>query len=191
MILLIDNYDSFTFNLYQLITHLGGDVQVVRNDATTVEAVVEMDPAALVISPGPGTPSDAGISSDIVREFAGKAPVFGVCLGHECIAEVYGGRIVQAPELMHGKSSDVYHAGQGVFEGISNPLEAIRYHSLALDPTTLPDCLDVTARTANGTVMGLRHREFDVEGVQFHPESVMTPQGPALVRNWLQRSRLI
>ncbi len=191
MILLIDNYDSFTFNLYQLITQLGGDVQVVRNDATTVEAVVEMDPAALVISPGPGTPSDAGISSDIVREFAGKAPVFGVCLGHECIAEVYGGRIVQAPELMHGKSSDVYHAGQGVFEGISNPLEAIRYHSLALDPTTLPDCLDVTARTANGTVMGLRHREFDVEGVQFHPESVMTPQGPALVRNWLQRSRLI
>jgi anthranilate synthase/aminodeoxychorismate synthase-like glutamine amidotransferase len=187
MILLIDNYDSFTFNLYQLMTSLEAEVEVVRNDQIDIEAITAMDPEAIVISPGPGTPSTAGISKDAVRHFASEKPIFGVCLGHQCIAEVYGGLITSAPELMHGKSSQVYHAGQGVFQGLDSPMDAIRYHSLTLEPSTVPDCVEITARTANGTIMGLRHREYDVEGVQFHPESVMTPEGPRLMTNWLQR----
>ena len=186
MILLIDNYDSFTFNLYQLMTGLDVEVEVVRNDRIDIEAITAMDPEAIVISPGPGTPSTAGVSKDVIRRFAPDKPIFGVCLGHQCIAEVYGGLITSAPELMHGKSSPVYHAGQGVFEGLDSPMDAIRYHSLTLEPSTVPDCIEVTARTANGTIMGLRHREYDVEGVQFHPESVMTPEGPRLMTNWLR-----
>jgi anthranilate synthase/aminodeoxychorismate synthase-like glutamine amidotransferase len=187
MILLIDNYDSFTFNLYQLMTSLEADVVVVRNDQVDVEAIAAMDPDAIVISPGPGTPSTAGISKEVIRTFASDKAIFGVCLGHQCIAEAYGGLITSAPELMHGKSSPVYHAGQGVFEGLDSPIDAIRYHSLTLEPSTVPECVEVTARTANGTIMGLRHREYDVEGVQFHPESVMTPEGPRLMANWLRR----
>ncbi len=187
MILLIDNYDSFTFNLYQLMTSLEAEVEVVRNDLVDIETITSMAPEAIVISPGPGTPSTAGISKEVVRHFAAEKPIFGVCLGHQCIAEVYGGLITSAPELMHGKSSPVYHAGQGVFDGLHSPMDAIRYHSLTLEPSTVPDCIEVTARTANGTIMGLRHREHDVEGVQFHPESVMTPEGPHLVANWLDR----
>lgn len=187
MILLIDNYDSFTFNLFQLLSELGAEVQVIRNDGITLEGIEEMNPAAIVISPGPGTPMTAGISSDIVRRFGHSTPILGVCLGHQCIAEAYGGAIVSAPELMHGKSSQVYHSGNGVFEGVRNPTEAIRYHSLTLDPATVPDCLEVTAQTDTGTIMGLRHRQFDVEGVQFHPESVMTPDGPKILVNWLKR----
>jgi anthranilate synthase/aminodeoxychorismate synthase-like glutamine amidotransferase len=187
VILLIDNYDSFTFNLYQLMTKLGAAVDVIRNDEISLEKIEELQPQAIVISPGPGTPSKAGISSDIVRRFGPEMPILGVCLGHQCIAEVYGGSVVVAPELMHGKSSQVYHTGRGVFEGLDNPMDAIRYHSLTLDPATVPECLEVTAQTDNGTIMGLRHREYDVEGVQFHPESVMTPFGPQVMTNWLRR----
>jgi len=187
VILLIDNYDSFTYNLYQLMSRLGAEIVVIRNDATSVEAVREMSPEGIVISPGPGTPSTAGISNDLVRQLGAKTPIFGVCLGQECIGEALGGRVIEAPELMHGKSSEVFHTGQGVFENIANPLNAIRYHSLALERASLPQCLEVTAQTATGTIMGVCHREWPVEGVQFHPESVMTPLGPALVENWLLR----
>jgi len=146
-----------------------------------------MAPEGIVISPGPGTPEDAGISVSVIERFKGKIPILGVCLGHECIGRAFGGSVVTAPEMMHGKSSMVYHSGEGVFQGLAEPIPAIRYHSLTLDPATLPDCLEVTARTENGVVMGLRHTEFDVEGVQFHPESVMTPQGPEMMTNWLRR----
>ena len=188
-ILLIDNYDSFTFNLFQLMTKLGAEVEVVRNDEITLSRIEESQPDGIVVSPGPGNPSKAGLSSEIILRFGPEMPVLGVCLGHQCIAEAYGGTIVSAPELMHGKSSLVYHNGQGVFEGLDNPLPAIRYHSLTLDPATVPDCLEVLAQTDNGTIMGLRHKEFDVEGVQFHPESIMTPLGPQLMSNWLDRVR--
>ena len=187
MILLIDNYDSFTFNLYQLMSSLDAQVEVVRNDQIDIGSIEALDPEAIVISPGPGTPSGAGISKEVIRHFAPHKPILGVCLGHQCIAEAYGGLITSAPELMHGKSSAVYHDGHGVFEGLDSPIDAIRYHSLALEPSTVPECIEVTAQTANGTIMGLRHREFDVEGVQFHPESVMTPSGPRLMANWLAR----
>lgn len=187
MILLIDNYDSFTYNLYQLMATLGAEVRVVRNDVITPEAVEEIRPLGIVISPGPGTPADAGRSCEIVTKFGSTKTILGVCLGHQCIAHAYGGRIIHAPDLMHGKSSPVYHTGHGVFEGLDDPLEAIRYHSLTLDPATVPDCLEVTAQTANGTIMGIRHKQHPVEGVQFHPESCMTQVGPALMSNWLQR----
>ncbi|HEV3312890.1 MAG TPA: aminodeoxychorismate/anthranilate synthase component II [Chloroflexota bacterium] len=187
MFLLIDNYDSFTFNLFQLMTKLGAEVEVVRNDEITMALIDEMQPEGIVISPGPGTPEKAGLSGEIVARFGPAVPILGVCLGHQCIAEAYGGTVVVAPELMHGKSSLVYHTGQGIFEGLESPMPAIRYHSLTLDPATVPDCLEVTAQTDNGTIMGLRHREYDVEGVQFHPESIMTPLGPQLMENWLRR----
>jgi anthranilate synthase/aminodeoxychorismate synthase-like glutamine amidotransferase len=187
MILLIDNYDSFTFNLYQLMARLCAEDEVIRNDEVTLDRIEDMKPQGNVISPGPGVPGKAGISSEVVRRFGPELPILGVCLGHQCIAEVYGGTVVVAPELMHGKSSQVYHTGRGVFEGIESPMPAIRYHSLTLDPATVPESLEVTAQTDNGTIMGLRHREYDVEGVQFHPESVMTPFGPAVMKNWLRR----
>ena len=187
MILLIDNFDSFTFNLFQLMSRLGATVEVIRNDAVTVDQIKEMAPTGIMISPGPGTPSTAGMSNTIVKAFASTTPVLGVCLGHQCIGEVFGGDVISAPELMHGKSSLVYHRGEGVFAGVESPMPAIRYHSLTLDPATFPDCLEVTARTDNGVIMGLRHTSLDVEGVQFHPESFMTPQGPELISNWLRR----
>ena len=185
MIALIDNYDSFTYNLYQYLGELGADVQVMRNDAISVAGLEMLDPDGVVISPGPGTPDGAGISMEAIRAFAGRVPVLGVCLGHQCIAQLYGASIVRAPELRHGKASDIYHTGKGVFAGLPNPFPATRYHSLIVDAATCPRELEVTAWTADGLIMGVRHRELPVEGVQFHPESMLTPSGKALLANYL------
>lgn len=185
MILLVDNYDSFTYNLFQELSVLGARVQVRRNDAVTCESVRAMQPDGIVISPGPGDPSEAGSSCDLLRTFGGEVPVLGVCLGLQCIGAAFGGRVVRAPQLMHGKTSLVYHHHDGVFAGLPSPFEAVRYHSLVVDPDSLPDCLQITAQTADGTIMGLRHRAAAVDGVQFHPESVLTRDGPHLLRNFL------
>ena len=186
MILLLDNYDSFTYNLYQYLSELGADVVVQRNDQTTITEIETLAPAKIVISPGPSTPDNAGISNDVVRHFAKKrVPVLGVCLGHQCIGEAFGGTVKGAGEIMHGKTSLIHHDGKGVFEGLPNPFEAIRYHSLAVQPEDLPEDLEVTARVETGVVMGVRHRSLPVEGVQFHPESIMTPVGKDLLRNFL------
>ena len=192
MILMIDNYDSFTFNLVQYLGELGAEVVVHRNDRITPEQVAELDPAGIVISPGPCTPNEAGVSLEVIRRFAGQIPILGVCLGHQAIGQVFGGRVVRAREIMHGKTSPVHHTGQGVFAGLANPLEATRYHSLVVEAASLPDCLEVTAWTeredgSRDEIMGLRHRELDVEGVQFHPESILTRQGHALLDNFLRR----
>lgn len=183
--LVIDNYDSFVYNLVQYLGELGADPIVVRNDALTVSEALALAPDAVLLSPGPGRPEDAGILCDAIPAFAGKVPVFGVCLGHQAIGHVYGASIVRAPELMHGKTSSIDHEGKGVFAGLPSPLEATRYHSLIIDPATLPDCLEVTARTRDGLIMGVRHREVPVEGVQFHPESILTTAGHDLLRNFL------
>jgi len=185
-LLLVDNYDSFTYNLVQAFLVLGADVLVHRNDAITVEEALALAPTHLCISPGPGTPRDAGTSMDMIRAFAGSVPVLGVCLGHQSIVEVYGGEVVRAGRLMHGKVSPVNHDGQGVFAGLPQPFDAGRYHSLIARPESLPGVLEVTARTAEGEIMGVRHRELAVEGVQFHPESVLTPDGPRLLENFLR-----
>ena len=185
MLLLLDNYDSFTYNLYQYLSELGADVTVIRNDKTTIEDIEGMAPEGIVISPGPCTPSEAGISNDVIRHFGAKLPVLGVCLGHQCIGEAYGATVDRAGEIRHGKTSMVHHDGKGVFAGLPYPFEAIRYHSLVIYPETLPDCLEVTARTDNGLIMGVRHTEYPVEGVQFHPESIMTKVGHDLLRNYL------
>jgi len=185
-LLLIDNYDSFTYNLVQAFLVLGAGVLVHRNDAITVEEAQALAPTHLCISPGPGTPRDAGVSMDMIRAFAGRIPVFGVCLGHQSIVEVFGGEVVRAGRLMHGKVSPVSHDGRGVFSGMPQPFDAGRYHSLIARPETLPAVLEVTARTPEGEIMGVRHREFMVEGVQFHPESVLTPEGPTLLGNFLR-----
>jgi len=185
-LLLIDNYDSFTYNLVQAFMVLGADVRVYRNDAIDVAAARALKPTHLCISPGPGTPYDAGVSMDMIRAFAGHVPVFGVCLGHQSIVEVFGGKVVRAARLMHGKTSPVRHDGKGLFAGLPQPCEVGRYHSLIAQPETLPQILEVTARTPEGEIMGVRHRELAVEGVQFHPESVLTPDGPRLMRNFLQ-----
>lgn len=185
-LLLIDNYDSFTYNLVQAFLVLGADVRVHRNDAITIEQAMAIEPTHLCISPGPGTPYDAGISMDMIRAFAGRVPVFGVCLGHQSIVEVFGGKVVRAGRLMHGKTSLVNHDGLGVFTGLPQPCEVGRYHSLIAQPDTLPQDLEVTAQTAEGEIMGVRHRTLAVEGVQFHPESVLTPDGPRLMQNFLE-----
>jgi len=185
-LLLIDNYDSFTYNLVQAFLVLGADVRVYRNDAITIEQAQELDPTHLCISPGPGTPGQAGVSMAMIRAFAGHIPVFGVCLGHQSIVEVFGGHVVRASRLMHGKTSQIEHDGQGVFEELPQGLEVGRYHSLIAEPETMPPQLTVTARTAEGEIMGVRHREYRVEGVQFHPESVLTPDGPLMMRNFLR-----
>ena len=185
-LLLIDNYDSFTYNLVQAFLVLGADVLVHRNDQITVEQARAMAPTHLCISPGPGTPRDAGVSMDMIRGFAGRIPVLGVCLGHQSIVEVFGGDVVRAGRLMHGKVSPVNHDGRGVLAGMPQPFEAGRYHSLIAKPETLPAVLEVTASTAEGEIMGVRHRELMVEGVQFHPESVLTPAGPILMGNFLK-----
>ena len=185
-LLLIDNYDSFTYNLVQAFLVLGADVAVHRNDEITVEAALALDPSHLCISPGPGTPAEAGISEDMIRAFAGRIPMLGVCLGHQALVEVYGGTIVRAERLMHGKTSNVIHDGRGVFAGLQSPFKAGRYHSLIAKRDTLPGTLEVTAWTEEGEVMGVRHRSLPVEGVQFHPESILTPEGPKLLGNFLR-----
>ncbi|MCH2321590.1 MAG: aminodeoxychorismate/anthranilate synthase component II [SAR202 cluster bacterium] len=186
MILLIDNYDSFTYNLYQYMLELGADVLVVRNDEVTIDEIVDLSPEKIVVSPGPCTPDQAGISNDIIRYFGEKLPVLGVCLGHQCIGQTYGGVVESAGEIMHGKTSMVHHDGKGVFKGLPNPFEAIRYHSLAVNRDNLPSVLEVTAWTDKGIIMGLRHKTLPVEGIQFHPESIMTEIGHDLLRNFLE-----
>ncbi len=186
MLLLIDNYDSFTYNLYQYLSELGADVRVERNDQVTLEGVEEMTPEKIVISPGPCTPREAGLSNDIIRSFAGRVPVLGVCLGHQCIGYTFGATVAGAGEIMHGKTSIITHDGKGVFRGLPDPFEAIRYHSLAVQPDSVPDCLEVTARTDKGVIMGVRHRDYVVEGVQFHPESIMTGVGKQILGNFLR-----
>ena len=186
MLLLIDNYDSFTFNLYQYLAELGADLHVVRNDATTLEAIEAMAPERIVISPGPCTPRQAGISVEAVRRFAGVVPILGVCLGHQCIGEAFGATVDGAGEIVHGKVSEIHHDGKGVYRGLPSPFPATRYHSLAVRRDSIPACLEVTAWTESGLVMGIRHRDLPVEGVQFHPESIMTPAGKSLLRNFLE-----
>jgi anthranilate synthase component 2 len=186
-ILVLDNYDSFVFNLVQYLGELGAEPLVHRSDQLTLDQIVDLDPDGVLISPGPGRPSDAGLSNDVILHFAGTRPVLGVCLGHQCIGEVFGGEVVRAPEIMHGKTSLVRHGGQGVFAGLPQPLEATRYHSLVVDRASVPDTLEITAETDDGLVMGLRHRAHDVEGVQFHPESILTVAGHQLVANFLER----
>ncbi|MFU0922187.1 aminodeoxychorismate synthase component 2 [Kluyvera sichuanensis] len=187
MILLIDNYDSFTWNLYQYFCELGASVTVKRNDDITLDDIDTLAPDKIVISPGPCTPDDAGISLDVICRYAGKTPLLGVCLGHQAIAQAFGARIVRAEKVMHGKTSPITHQQQGVFRGLNNPLTVTRYHSLLIDPATLPDCFEVTARSETGEIMGIRHREWDLEGVQFHPESILSEQGHALLANFLTR----
>ena len=187
-ILVIDNYDSFVYNLVQYLGELGAEPIVVRNDELTVEDAVAVDPDGVLLSPGPGRPEDAGILCAAITAFAGKTPVFGVCLGHQAIGHVFGGKVVRAPELVHGKTSMITHEGLGVFAGLDSPLAATRYHSLVVERESLPSSLEVTASTSDGMIMGMRHREFDVEGVQFHPESVLTQHGHDLVRNFLVRT---
>lgn len=185
MILVIDNYDSFTYNLVQYLAELGEEVQVVRNDKITLEEVETLEPARIVISPGPCTPREAGISCDLISRFTGDIPILGVCLGHQCIGAAFGGRIVRAGRLMHGKTSLIQHDGYTLFRDLPNPFEATRYHSLLVERESLPACLEVSAQTDEGEIMGLRHREYGVEGVQFHPESILTVVGKDLLRNFL------
>ena len=185
MLLMIDNYDSFTYNLYQYLCELGAEVEVARNDKISLEEIQDMSPEGIIISPGPSTPLEAGISNDVIRQFGPSTPTLGVCLGHQCIGHVYGAKVDQAGEIRHGKTSMVSHNGAGVLVGLPNPFQAIRYHSLVVFPETVPDALEVTAQTDNGLIMGLRHKEFPIEGVQFHPESILTPDGKHLLQNFL------
>jgi anthranilate synthase/aminodeoxychorismate synthase-like glutamine amidotransferase len=187
-VLVIDNYDSFTYNLVQYLGELGADVGVRRNDAIDVAGVRALAPQAIVISPGPCTPAEAGISVRVLREMAGEVPMLGVCLGHQCVGEAFGGKVVRASRLMHGKTSPVMHDGKTIFSGLPNPFEAMRYHSLLVEPKSLPRCLEVSARTLEGEIMGLRHQRFPIEGVQFHPESIGTSEGKELLRNFLVRA---
>lgn len=189
MLLMIDNYDSFTYNLVQYFSELGQEVVVVRNDEITLDEVMQLAPERIVISPGPCTPNEAGISVPLIQACAGHIPLLGVCLGHQAIGQAFGGRIVHARELMHGKTSPIFHADVGVFRGLPNPFTATRYHSLVIERASLPDCLEVTAWTADGEIMGIRHKTLAVEGVQFHPESVLTEHGHDLLRNFLEKTR--
>jgi len=189
MIFVLDNYDSFTYNLVQYFGELGQEVVVRRNDQTSIEEIEAMTPDRLCISPGPCTPAEAGKSNEVIRHFAGNIPILGVCLGHQCIGEVFGGKVIRAPRLMHGKTSPIRHRGVGVFTGLPDPFEATRYHSLIVERETLPDCLEITAETVEGEIMGVRHRELPVEGVQFHPESILTGRGKELLRNFLGSSQ--
>ena len=186
MILMIDNYDSFTFNIVQYLGQMGEEVQVYRNDKITLSDIQKLKPRAVFLSPGPCTPKEAGVTVDVVREFHKTLPIFGICLGHQSIGYALGGDIVRAERIMHGKVSPIHHDGKTIFAGLPNPFTAGRYHSLIVRPETLPDCLEVTATTADGEIMGLRHREYPVEGIQFHPESVLTPQGKRIIRNFLK-----
>lgn len=187
-VLVIDNYDSFVYNLVQYLGELGAEPLVIRHDELTMDEIAALDVDAVLISPGPGRPEDAGLSNDVIRHFAGSRPVLGVCLGHQCIGQIYGGDVVRAPQIMHGKTSLVHHDGAGVFSGLPDPFEATRYHSLVVDRASVPEVLEVTAWTDDDIVMGLRHREHDVEGVQFHPESILTAAGHDLLSNFLARA---
>jgi anthranilate synthase component 2 len=186
MLLMIDNYDSFTYNLVQYFGELGEDVRTVRNDEISIEEIEALAPDRICISPGPCTPLEAGVSVPVLKHFAGKLPILGVCLGHQSIGAAFGGKVVRAGQVMHGKTSVIEHTGAGVFVELPNPYTVIRYHSLAIERATLPDCLEVTAWTEDGEIMGVRHREFDIEGVQFHPESILTEHGHALLKNFLR-----
>jgi carbamoylphosphate synthase small subunit len=186
MLLVIDNYDSFTYNLVQYFGELGADLVVHRNDQISIDEIREMAPERICVSPGPCSPSEAGISCEVIRTFGGEIPIFGVCLGHQCMGEVYGGDVVRADRLMHGKTSLIFHHGEDLFKGIESPFEATRYHSLIVKRDTLPDCLEITAETAEGEIMGLRHKEKKVYGVQFHPESILTASGKTILKNFLE-----
>ncbi len=186
MIVMIDNYDSFTYNLVQYLSELGEEVRVYRNDQISLPQINNLAPDRIVISPGPCTPNEAGVCLDLIREFAGKYPILGVCLGHQSIGQAFGGKIVRAPRIMHGKISPIYHDEKTIFKNLSNPFEATRYHSLVIEPSSMPDCLEKTAWTQEGEIMGVRHKEFKIEGVQFHPESILTKEGKKLLKNFLE-----
>jgi len=186
MILVIDNYDSFTYNLVQYLGELGAEMKVFRNDKISIEDAVALKPEKVLVSPGPCTPHEAGVSCNIIREFGPRVPLLGVCLGHQSIGEVYGGKVIRAERLMHGKTSPILHKGESVFKGLPNPFDATRYHSLIVERETLPDCLKITAETAEGEIMGFQHTEHPVHGVQFHPESILTPDGKQLLKNFLE-----
>lgn len=190
MILIIDNYDSFTYNIVQELGELGAEIEVRRNDQITLDEIREMNPTHIIISPGPGFPKDAGISRDVIREFGETIPLMGVCLGHQCIGEVYGGKVVHAPRLMHGKTSPVYHKGDALFTGVPQPFTASRYHSLVVEEESLPEELEIIAFTEDGEIMGVRHKEFPVIGVQFHPESILTDSGMRILQNFLEKTYL-
>ena len=189
MLLMIDNYDSFTYNLVQYFGELGEDIEVFRNDKISIPEIEKLDPEVLVISPGPGTPQDAGISLEVIKHFTGKIPLLGVCLGHQCIGESFGGRIISAPTLMHGKTSSIHHTGVELFNGLPNPFEATRYHSLIIEKESLPDCLEINAWTGEQEIMGVRHKTQPLFGVQFHPESILTKEGKVLLNNFLLYAR--
>ncbi len=189
MLLMIDNYDSFTYNLVQYFGELGEEIEVFRNDKISIPEIEKLNPEMLVISPGPGTPENAGVSLDMINHFKGKIPILGVCLGHQCIGEVFGGKIVSAPRLMHGKTSFIHHDGKDIFQGLSNPFEATRYHSLVVEKKSIPDCLEITAWTDQQEIMGLKHKNYLVIGVQFHPESILTKEGKQLLKNFLHLSQ--
>ncbi|MBS1187862.1 MAG: Anthranilate synthase [Burkholderiaceae bacterium] len=186
MLLMIDNYDSFTYNLVQYFGELGEEVRTYRNDEITIEQIEAMKPDRICLSPGPCTPAEAGICIDVLKHFAGKIPMLGVCLGHQAIGAAFGGKVVRAQEIMHGKTSDITHTGVGIFRGLPSPFTVIRYHSLAIERESLPDCLEITAQTADGEIMGVRHKEYPIEGVQFHPESILSEHGHALLKNFLE-----
>ena len=186
MLLILDNYDSFTYNVFQLLSELGAEVEVIRNDQTTVEDFRAKKYDAIVLSPGPGIPSDAGITEQVIRELGGEVPILGICLGHQAIGEVFGGKVVRAGEIVHGKTSPLHHNGKGLYEGIPQNVPIGRYHSLVIDRATLPDCLEVTSDLADGTIMGVRHKAKNIEGIQFHPESILTPDGKKMMENFLK-----
>lgn len=187
MLLLLDNYDSFTYNVYQLLSELGAQVEVVRNDKITVQEVESRGYEAIVISPGPGVPSDAGITEELIDYMKGKVPILGICLGHQAIGEVFGGKVINAGEIVHGKTSKITHSGTGLYDGVPQGVDIGRYHSLIVERDTLPDCLEVTAQLEDGMIMGLRHKEYDIEGMQFHPESILTPAGKNMMKNFIKR----
>lgn len=186
MLLILDNYDSFTYNVFRLLSELGAEVEVIRNDQTTVEDIRAKKYDAIVLSPGPGIPSDAGITEQVIRELGGEVPILGICLGHQAIGEVFGGKVVRAGEIVHGKTSPLHHNGKGLYEGIPQNVPIGRYHSLVIDRATLPDCLEVTSDLADGTIMGVRHKAKNIEGIQFHPESILTPDGKKMMENFLK-----
>ncbi len=185
MILIIDNYDSFTYNLVHIVAEFTDDYKVIRNDELTVDQIKELNPDKILISPGPGRPADAGITEPVIKELGSNTPILGVCLGHQAIGEVFGGKIIHAPKLMHGKTSQITHDGKSVFKNIPDDFTATRYHSLILDPDQIPDELEISARSEDGVIMGVRHREWPLEGIQFHPESILTTEGPNIVKNWI------